>query len=168
MAYMPMGPTTEYQESMFDETTTFAPADEGEPELESIEPFDESPEPSEEASSEEFAPVRQEPEAQPETEASTQEPVEPQAQSVTMLTVDDFTALEDRVVRAVSLVRRERQARTAAEERVAALAAELQEAQAKSSAIEQLQQEVQALRTEREQVRQRVERLLSQLDSLEL
>ena len=81
------------------------------------------------------------------------------------LTIDDFAALEDRVVRAVSLVRRERQARAAAEEKSAALEAELLQ---QAPIVEKLQQEVNALRTEREQVRQRVERLLRQLDVLEL
>jgi len=83
----------------------------------------------------------------------------------TVLTIDDFAALEDRVLRAVNLVRHERQARTSAEERVAALEAQLQ---AQHPSIERLQQEVDSLRVEREQVRQRVERLLSQLDALEL
>jgi chromosome segregation ATPase len=81
------------------------------------------------------------------------------------LTVDDFAALEERVVRAVSLVRRERQARAQAEEKGAALQAELLQ---QLPLVEKLQQEVNALRAEREQVRQRVERLLRQLDVLEL
>jgi hypothetical protein len=89
-------------------------------------------------------------------------------QSATLLTVDDFAALEERVLRAVSLVRKERQGRIAAEERTAALEALLQEAQAKTSATEALHSEVLDLRAEREQVRQRVDRLLSQLDALEL
>jgi hypothetical protein len=84
------------------------------------------------------------------------------------LTVDDFSALEDRVVRAVSLVRRERLARVAAEERANKVQAELDELSLSLDRVTQLQQEVDALRAEREQVRQRVERLLSQLDALEL
>jgi hypothetical protein len=84
---------------------------------------------------------------------------------LTVLSVDDFAALEERVLRAVSLVRHERQARAAAEERSLALEGQLQ---AHLPAIDRLQQEVDSLRTEREQVRQRVERLLSQLDALEL
>jgi FtsZ-binding cell division protein ZapB len=86
-------------------------------------------------------------------------------ESMTVLTVDDFTALEERILRAVSLVRRERQARVAAEERTALLEVEVQ---AQIPAIERLQQEVDSLRAEREQVRQRVERLLGQLDAMEL
>ena len=84
---------------------------------------------------------------------------------MTVLTVDDFAALEERILRAVSLVRRERQARVVAEERATALEVEVQ---AQIPAIERLQQEVDSLRAEREQVRLRVERLLSQLDAMEL
>jgi uncharacterized coiled-coil protein SlyX len=84
---------------------------------------------------------------------------------MTVLTSDDFAALEERVLRAVGLVRREREARTAAEARVAELEAKLQ---APNPVIEGLEQEVETLRVEREQVRQRVERLLGQLDALEL
>jgi hypothetical protein len=91
------------------------------------------------------------------------------------ITMGDFAALEERVIRAVSLVRRERQARLDAEHRaevlqgrILALEAEIPQLQEKFGHLEQLQQEVETLRTEREQVRQRVERLLGQLDSLEL
>jgi len=87
------------------------------------------------------------------------------AAPVTVLTIDDFSALEERILRAVSLVRSERQARAAAEQRVAALEAQLKAA---NPAVERLQQEVDSLRIEREQVRQRVERLLAQLDAMEL
>jgi len=86
----------------------------------------------------------------------------------TILTVDDFAALEERVLRAVDLVRRERQARSAAEQRVAALELQLKEAQSQASNTGQLQQEVETLRAEREQVRTRIDRLLGQLDALEL
>ena len=88
-----------------------------------------------------------------------------ETESMTVLTVDDFAALEERILRAVSLVRRERQARVAAEERVAALEVEVH---AQRPAIERMKQEVDSLRAEREQVRQRVERLLGQLDAMEL
>jgi chromosome segregation ATPase len=81
------------------------------------------------------------------------------------LSAADFSALEERIVRAVELVKREREARTAAEARAAKAEAQLNE---QSPALEQLRQEVRSLRTERDQVRQRVERLLSQLDALEL
>jgi len=88
------------------------------------------------------------------------------------VSADDFAALEERIRRAVELVKRERQARAEAEARSAELEASAAQAeaqvQAQSSSIDQLQNELNALRAEREQVRQRVERLLKQLDTLEL
>jgi chromosome segregation ATPase len=88
------------------------------------------------------------------------------------VSVDDFAALEERIRRAVDLVKRERQARAGAEARSAELEARVTEAeaqvQAQSPMVDQLQSELTALRAEREQVRQRVERLLKQLDTLEL
>jgi len=77
----------------------------------------------------------------------------------------DFSALEDRVSRAVSLVRSERQARAAAELRITDLDGQLSE---QRDLVKTLQEEVSALNAERDQVRQRVEKLLGQLDSLEL
>lgn len=77
----------------------------------------------------------------------------------------DFSALEDRVSRAVSVVKSERQARAAAEERINVLDGQLNE---QRDLVKSLQEEVHALNTERDQVRQRVDKLLGQLDSLEL
>lgn len=77
----------------------------------------------------------------------------------------DFSALEDRVARAVKLVKNERDARAAAEHRAETLDTQLSE---QLAIVRTLQEEVQALNAERDQVRQRVEKLLSQLDSLEL
>ncbi len=89
-----------------------------------------------------------------------------QAESVALaLSVDDFSALEERVRRAVEVIREERAGRTAAEERAAKAEAELA---SQSPATEQLKEEVRSLRAERDHVRERVEKLLSQLDSLEL
>jgi septal ring factor EnvC (AmiA/AmiB activator) len=81
------------------------------------------------------------------------------------LSADDFSALEERVVRAVELVKRERQARAAAEERATKAEAQLAE---QNPVFDQMKQEIRSLRSERDQVRQRVERLLTQLDALEL
>jgi len=89
-------------------------------------------------------------------------PAEPAALAVS---VDEFAALEERIRRAVELVKRERQARAAAEERASIAEAQLF---AQSPVIEQLKSELNALRTERDHVRQRVERLLAQLDALEM
>jgi len=77
----------------------------------------------------------------------------------------DFSALEDRVSRAVNLVRSERQARAAAEHRATDLDGQLNE---QRDLVKTLQEEIHALNAERDQVRQRVEKLLGQLDSLEL
>jgi hypothetical protein len=91
---------------------------------------------------------------------------EPRSESSSLtLSIDEFSALEERILRAVSLVKQERQARLAAEER--ATAAETQISK-HTPLVEQLQAEIQMLRTERGHVRQRVERLLAQLDALEL
>ena len=81
------------------------------------------------------------------------------------VSADDFSALEERIHRTVELIRREREAKAAAEERAASAEAELR---AQAPQMEHLQSEIHALRAERDQVRQRVERLLAQLDALEL
>lgn len=104
-------------------------------------------------------------EKQPEQPA--EEPTEEQVGETNSLalSVDEFSALEERVLRAVDLVKRERQSRAAAEERVSQMEAQLSE---QAPVAEKLQKEVEVLRDERDQVRKRIERLLSQLDALEL
>ena len=82
-----------------------------------------------------------------------------------VLSADDFSALEERVLRAVNLVKKARQARAEAEERAAHAEAQLRE---QTSLMEPLKKELTALRAERDQVRLRVDRLLTQLDTLEL
>lgn len=111
-----------------------------------------------------------------------------QATAPPALTVSagDFAALEERVLRAVALVKQERQARLAAEARAAEAEARLAQAEdrvgqaearmAKAEArvgeqaprIGQMEAELATLQTERDQVRQRVERLLEQLDAIEI
>jgi len=81
------------------------------------------------------------------------------------LSQDDFSSLEERILRAVNLVKRERLARAAAEQRTAEVEARLQD---QTTAGDELQKEVNALRAERDHIRQRVEKLLAQLDALEL
>jgi len=85
--------------------------------------------------------------------------------STLALSLDDFSSLEDRILRAVNLVKRERMTRTAAEQRATEAEARLNE---QTAAAEELQREVGSLRAERDHIRQRVEKLLSQLDALEL
>ena len=107
-----------------------------------------------------------EPETRQPDEPEARERPEPAAEPETLaLSANDFSALEERILRAVNLVKRERQARTAVEERAAKAEAQLKE---QAPLAEQLQNEVSALRAERDQVRQRMERLLAQLDALEL
>jgi hypothetical protein len=98
------------------------------------------------------------------------QPEEPHQEPVTesgalAVSGDDFLALEERVQRAVSLVKRERQSRAEAEERAAQAEGKLRE---QIPLMEHLQKELNVLRAERGHVRQRVERLLAQLDALEL
>ena len=78
---------------------------------------------------------------------------------------DEFSALEERILRTVNLVKQERLSRVDAEERAAQAEAQLRE---HAPLVEKLQKEVKALSAERDHVRQRVERLLWQLDALEL
>lgn len=102
------------------------------------------------------------------------------------VSVNDFSALEERIRRAVELVKREREARGAADARAAELEKHASKAGTRqveiearaarveaqvheqSALVEQLKSELSALRAERDQVRERVERLLKQLDALEL
>ena len=94
------------------------------------------------------------------------EPQETGRRPVTLtLSANDFSALEERILRAVKVVRRERQARAAAEERATRTEAQLSELTAH---IEQSEKELGMLRAERDHVRERVDRLLAQLDALEL
>ena len=77
--------------------------------------------------------------------------------------VDDFSALEERVVRAVELVKSERAARAEAEGNAARLQSQLE---AQATLLEQAREQMRTLEREREQVRQRVERLLQQIDEI--
>jgi septal ring factor EnvC (AmiA/AmiB activator) len=77
--------------------------------------------------------------------------------------VDDFVALEERVLRAIELVKSERAARSEAEQRASRLQSELE---AQNIQLEQTQEQVRTLERDREQVRQRVEKLLKQLDEI--
>lgn len=100
-----------------------------------------------------------------------QQPESPAAGSGTLsVSADDFSALEERILRAVNLVKRERMERASAEERALAAEARIEEqaevAENLRRESENQQKEIENLRGEREQVRQRVERLLSQLDAL--
>jgi methyl-accepting chemotaxis protein len=79
------------------------------------------------------------------------------------MTVDDFSALEQRVLRAVELVKTERAARAEAEQ-----TAELfrKEADEKGAELQQVREQMRGFEREREQVRHRVEKLLKQIDEI--
>ena len=83
--------------------------------------------------------------------------------STLALSADDFSALEERILRAVGLLKRERQARAEAEERAAQAKAELSD---KGLELERLEHDVKQLRAERDHVRQRVDKLLKQFDDM--
>jgi chromosome segregation ATPase len=97
------------------------------------------------------------------------------------VSVDEFQALEQKVLRAVEIVKREREARAAAEAEVASLreqltaqagsaATEVRAAETRAQAAqrekEAAESQVAALNQERETVRQRVEKMLQQMDEL--
>jgi chromosome segregation ATPase len=99
----------------------------------------------------------------------------------TGVSVDEFQALEQKVLRAVEIVKREREARTAAEaetaslrEQLAAQSAELEKqiasakdrVEAAHSEKAAAENQIGALNHERDVVRQRVERMLQQMDEL--
>ncbi len=79
------------------------------------------------------------------------------------VTADEFNALEQRVLRAVELLRSERDARAAAEQKAAELE-QLMEVQ--SNELSQAQAQLKAYEGERGHVRERVERMLKQLDEI--
>jgi chromosome segregation ATPase len=76
---------------------------------------------------------------------------------------DDFAALEQRILRAVDLLKAERSARIAAEDKVAELQQKLD---AQSAETQDVAAEIEAYKGERDLVRTRIERLLRQLDEL--
>jgi capsule polysaccharide export protein KpsE/RkpR len=86
------------------------------------------------------------------------------------VSLDEFQALEQKVLRAVEIVRREREGRAAAEAEAVAAKAEAAELQAQldalTSASNSAQTQITTLNQERESVRLRVEKMLQQMDEL--
>jgi chromosome segregation ATPase len=76
---------------------------------------------------------------------------------------DDFAALEQRILRAVDLLKAERSARIAAEDKLAELQRQLD---AQAAEAQEASSEVEAYKSERDLVRTRIEHLLRQLDEL--
>jgi chromosome segregation ATPase len=83
--------------------------------------------------------------------------------STSTISVDEFQALEQKVLRAVEIVKREREARATAEAEVASLREQLDTQLNSTIAVEA---ELSTLAKERENVRQRVEKMLHQMDEL--
>lgn len=83
--------------------------------------------------------------------------------ATTTVSVDEFQALEQRVQRAVELIKTEREARSAAESEVRRLKDELERSGVN---VATLQVELAGLKQERESVKTRVDSMLSQLDEL--
>ncbi|HEY1743002.1 MAG TPA: hypothetical protein VGG18_07535 [Granulicella sp.] len=83
--------------------------------------------------------------------------------STSTISVDEFQALEQKVLRAVEIVKREREARAAAEAQVASLNEQLESQLSAQIAVES---QLNTLTKERDAVRQRVEKMLQQMDEL--
>ncbi|HZY72302.1 MAG TPA: hypothetical protein VFE22_04265 [Edaphobacter sp.] len=83
--------------------------------------------------------------------------------STSTISVDEFQALEQKVLRAVEIVKREREARAAAEAQVASLNEQLESQLSAQIAVEA---QLNNLTKERDAVRQRVEKMLQQMDEL--
>jgi len=90
------------------------------------------------------------------TAAAVQEPELP-------LAADDFSALEQRVLRTVELLKVERDARVAAEQRIASIEHKVQQLTEQNAGDTA---QIETLEQERETVRTRVERLLKHLDEI--
>ena len=86
------------------------------------------------------------------------------------ITVDEFQALEQKVLRAVEIVRREREARAAAEAEAASLREQVSaltnQLDALTAASNTAQGQITTLNQEREAVRLRVEKMMQQIDEL--
>jgi hypothetical protein len=83
------------------------------------------------------------------------------------ISADEFLALEQKVLRAVELIKKEREARAAAEAQLATAKLEIADLQDKVAFADLARnEEVETLTREREVVRQRVEKMLAQMDEL--
>jgi hypothetical protein len=90
--------------------------------------------------------------------------------SAAAVSVDEFQALEQKVLQTVGLIKKEREARSAAEaERNAAqaeLAALRERMETQASSSSSAVKELESLQREREIVKQRVEAMLAQMDEM--
>ncbi len=83
--------------------------------------------------------------------------------TTTPISVDEFQALEQRVLRTVELIRKERELRTTAEQEISALKELLDHASDENT---DLTKQVAALREERADVKSRVDAMLQQMDEI--
>ena len=83
--------------------------------------------------------------------------------STATISVDEFQALEQKVLRAVEIVKREREARTKAEAEVTTLREQLE---FQTLVATEAQTAVTTLTKDRDAVRLRVEKMLQQMDDL--
>lgn len=83
--------------------------------------------------------------------------------TTTPISVDEFQALEQRVLRTVELIRKERELRATADQEISALKELLDHA---SNENTELSQQIAALRDERTQVKSRVDAMLQQMDEI--
>lgn len=90
--------------------------------------------------------------------------------TATTVNVDELQALEQKVLRAVEIIRKEREERAAAETKVEQLNLQVQSLQEQlelqQMETSDVQQQLDSLRGERESVRGRMEKLLEQLETL--
>lgn len=83
--------------------------------------------------------------------------------STATISVDEFQALEQKVHRAVEIIKQEREARAKAEAEIVALREQLE---FQTLVAQETQTAVNTLTKDRESVRHRVEKMLQQMDEL--
>jgi len=83
--------------------------------------------------------------------------------STATISVDEFQALEQKVLRAVEIVKQEREARAKAEAEIASLKEQLE---FQTLVAQEAQAAVTTLSKDRETVKHRVEKMLQQMDEL--
>jgi flagellar motility protein MotE (MotC chaperone) len=87
--------------------------------------------------------------------------------STATISVDEFQALEQKVLQTVELIKKEREARASAEAERDAAQSEIDSLRQKLASAESgAQQQVEHLEREREAVRERVGKMLANLDEL--
>ena len=83
--------------------------------------------------------------------------------STATISVDEFQALEQKVLRAVEIIKQEREARARAEAEITSLKEQLE---FQTLVAQEAQTAVTSLTKDRDNVKQRVEKMLQQMDEL--